>query len=201
MKKNYRRILRHKHRVESIIPFIVVAVFLLLGKVAGSVMADSSVRSSFGFFQISPLPTPTFTPSPAGPTPTPTDTPVPPTPTDTPVPPTPTDTPVPPTPTPSDTPPPLTAWICQQHIFVTEDKLDTTPIIGKSTKGARTVLEIELSLASKRLGSDRFSHAIFWLDKFISRVSKQASNGQIEPADAGLLIDEANEAKLCIEGL
>jgi len=56
----------------------------------------------------SPLPTPTFTPTPA--LPTPTFTPIPPTPTFTPIPPTPTFTPVPPTPTPADTQPPV-SWV------------------------------------------------------------------------------------------
>ena len=100
MKNLIRKLWRHNEKFSAIIPFAVLAAILLSGQLIRTATADVSRK----FYQTSPNPSPTFTPSPVGPTntpppPTSTDTPtptaLPPTSTDTPVPPTPTDTPVP----------------------------------------------------------------------------------------------------------
>jgi cytoskeletal protein RodZ len=95
------------NRNKSIFFVIGIAVTALL---LAFVLNEGTIWMSMA--QISPMPTPTFTPTPVPPTSTPTNTPVPPTstPTNTPVPPTstPTNTPVPPTSTPTNTPVPPT---------------------------------------------------------------------------------------------
>lgn len=85
--------------------FLLVTTFVLFIVVILTAEQVVSARQLRTFYQQSPLPTSTWTPTP--PSSTPTDTPAPPTPTDTPVPPTPTDTPVPPTATPAPNSPPV----------------------------------------------------------------------------------------------